>query len=346
MKILLVWPVAEFSIWDVAAGIKAGLLEEGHEVHDFFYNKRFAYHRKAIGDATDGSDPDEVRRRHDWIARQASETLLAESVYSQCDAVVVVSGLSFHPNGLALLATVRPDLPVAIVLTESPYEDDQQASFVSAHPNAVVFTNEYVSAIAHGWHFLPHAINPAVHRQTPPRADLASDVLFIGSGWGERTRMFESVDWSGIQPRIIGPFPDLTPDSPIARFVENFHVVDNPLAAEYYAAAKIVLNFHRAHPVAQSVNPRVREVTACGSFLLTDRRAELDDLFAPDTVGIFENGLDLGIKVRYFLEHDAERRDRAERARMAMLSPVHHFRRRAATVADALMRRAAVASVR
>ncbi len=113
----------------------------------------------------------------------ASEGVLAEATYHRADYVLVVSGLQFHEIGLWLLD--HYDIPIAVVMTESPYQDADQVRWIGAYQRAVVFTHERVSAKRYGWNYLPHAYDPAIHRPVPPDPDEVCDVLLVGSGWPE-----------------------------------------------------------------------------------------------------------------------------------------------------------------
>lgn len=340
MKILLVWPVVQFSVWDVAKGINDALVRAGHEVRPFDYSKRFSWHARAAGEIPVDDPPQRKAEMLEWISRQASETIAIEATYGNVDAVLIVSGLSINPISLKLMQMLLPNIPIGIVLTESPYEDAPQTEFVSHHPKSIVFTNERTSADQYGWHYLPHAVDPAIHRPVPPVPEDECDVLFIGSGWPERIRLFESIDWTGLHVRFLGVYPDIALDSPIAPFVEQMTMVPNMHIASFYCSAKIVLNFHRSFDGAvppYSLNPRVREVAACGAFQLTDFRPELADIFG-DTVATFDNGDDLSAKIRYYASDEGkdDRLRLASGARERVLVATETFDDRAAAIVAAL----------
>lgn len=346
-SVLLVYPVAEFSIWDVARGLDAGLRAQGIEVRHYYMNKRWAYHATAINagwtvDVNTASDA-EIANRNRWISRQASESVVLETMYDGgVDAVIFVCGLSVHPVALALLHKLRPDLPVGIVFTESPYEDPDQVEWASAHPHAVVFTNDKVSAAAHdGWIYLPHALDPAIHRPMPPDPEFPEcDVLFLGSGWHERRVLFEAVNWDGINFQCWGIWANSIPDdAPIRKHLVN-RGVDNAQIAGVYARAKIVLNYHRVHDTAYSLNPRVREVAGCRAFQLTDYRPELHDVFGT-AIDTFDGPAELETKVRRYLADPAARHASIDAAYRAVMRPSEWFTERAATVVGALAARRA-----
>ena len=311
MRILFVWPGAEFSVWDVGRGLRNALAAAGHDVRDYYLTRRMVYHGHAM--EAGGVAPSKENVAH--IAKQASETVVVEALYHDADLVVLCCGLNFHPLGLRLLEQVR--IPMAIVLTESPYEDADQAEFVAHAPSATVCTNDAGSAARHGWTYLPAAFDPAIHRPVGPDPAEACDVLMIGTGWAERQRLFEAVDWTGIRPRFIGTWPYMADGSPVRCYTEEM-CVPNEQAPRYYASAKIVLNLHRAHPDAVSLNPRAYEAAACGAFVLSDARAEGATVFG-DAFATFDGtAADLERQIRAWLSRDEARQARAERQQAAV----------------------------
>jgi spore maturation protein CgeB len=267
MRIVLVKPAAEFSVSDVARGFHGAFAAAGHDVRLFDLSKRMIYHMRAMGEAWRGQT--------DAVSQQATEMVVVEAMKHRADLVVIVSALVFHPLGLVLLR--QAGIPTAVILTESPYDDVEQADWAAAYPEATICTHERVSAARYGWLYLPHAYDPAIHRPVAPTRP-PCDVLLLGTGWAERIALLEAVDWHGIDLRLLGLWPVLTEASPLWRHYEA-GCLDNADAPGIYASARICLNLHRAHPDAESLNPRAYELAACGAFTVTDRRAEGEALF-------------------------------------------------------------------
>jgi spore maturation protein CgeB len=308
-RILFVWPGAEFSIWDVGAGLRRALEAQGHVIADYFLTRRMLYHAKAMQE----SGVEASRAALGAVSKQASETVLIEALYHKADLVVLVSGLNFHPIGLWLLDQMSPQIPVAIVLTESPYEDAAQAEFCSAHRSPVIFTNDRASARIQGWHYLPHAFDAELHQPVVPNPVEACDVLMVATGWKERQELLEQIDWSGIKLRLIGPWPYLPADSPLKRYHEDV-CMPNELLPTLYASAKICLNFFRRDAIAESLGPRTYELAACGAFQLSDDRPELRERFG-EAIPTFADAPQLEGLIRYYLQAEDERRRLAQIAR-------------------------------
>lgn len=327
MKVVFVWPAAEFSVWDVARGYRAALARRiGEEnIRDYYLNRRASYHAKAL--------PEEQAGNIQILSKMATETLVCEALYFSATHVLIISGLNFHPIGLWLLEKVK--IQAAVILTESPYEDENQAEFTTAYPGMAILTNERTSAQKYGWTYLQHAHDPEVHFPTentltdvPP-----CDVLIIGTGWPERQAFLETVNWDGINLRLEGFWPGLREDdstSPLKKFYrEGF--VDNTQINQHYASAKICLNFHRSHPTAESANPRVYEIPACGVLQICDDRMEVGEVFG-DAVPTFSTGAELERLIRHYLTHEDERQYLVAQAQKLVQS--HTFDQRVGALLD------------
>ncbi|MBU0567726.1 glycosyltransferase, partial [bacterium] len=99
--------------------------------------------------------------------------------------------------------------------------------------------------------------------------------------------------------------------------------------------SKINLNITKAHsPTA--INQRLFDVPACGGFVLTDFREDLNLLFDADEVAYYQNKEDLLEKVRFYLSHPEEREKIARRARKRVLSQ-HTYEVRMESLVKSLM---------
>lgn len=305
MRILFVSASVDFSIGDVSRGYRGAFERAGHDVADYIMAARYNYHMKAI--------PMEMHHDQQLVAKMASECILNEAMYHKADLVVIISGLNVHPIALWLLGQVG--IPVAVVLTESPYDDEYQAEWldmtkVDSRVDCTVFTNDAHSAFERGWHLLPPAFDPQYHRteHVTPDPDTACDVLIVGTGWPERQAFLEAVNWEGIDLRIYGVWPGLI-DNPSSPLHKHFHpmLVDNTIIASIYASAKVNINFHRNSKVAITPGPRVFELAACGAFQVSDSRSGLVEMFG-DSVPTFVTPGELEDLIRHYLPLESERR--------------------------------------
>tara|TARA_Y100000310_G_scaffold98201_1_gene95928 strand:- start:21484 stop:22494 length:1011 start_codon:yes stop_codon:yes gene_type:complete len=309
MRILFVWTAAEYATHDVARGYRGALQRQGHVIRDYKLNKRMAYHARALG------KPNNLDVG--LVSRLASENVLIEAIRHRAELVVVISGLVFHPDGVWFLA--RCGIRTATLFTESPYDDEKQYTFATVHPEMICATQERTSATQYGWRYLRPAYDPQVHRPGDPDPAEACDVLMIGTGWPERQELLEQVDWTGIRLRLIGTWhlkpkteddgdvwPQRTGRTGLDQYIET-NCIDNPGAVPLYWSAKICLNMHRAHPTAESLNPRAMELAACGAFQISDRRAEVTELFDGSVPTFGWSARELEGMIRHYLSRPHER---------------------------------------
>lgn len=259
---------------------------------------------------------------------RASDAAFPRFMAYRPNLVIVVTGTTFPLAASALMAQYTR---TAVVLTESPYQREQEQQLSVAFHD--VFTNERACVdafVAHRRaaghvepgrvHYLPHTFNPAVHH--PRDVEPTVDVCFIGSPFPERQALFAGVDWSGMSVVMRGMQADPTRPETADDFVTNAE------AHDIYASARVVINHHRtvryygesehiASGEAESLNPRTYELAAAGVFqVCDDSRPELAEVFG-DSIPTYRQGdsRDLERVIRYYLDRPEERRRLAEAAR-------------------------------
>jgi len=318
MKIVCLYPAPAFSVRDVARGYHHALALLGHDVWPVDFPRRLGFYERALKDVIP-----EAKVETETV-RLATEAVVIECLRLRPDLVLVVSGMGLHPDLYPLLR--RAGLPTATVFTESPYSDDRQLLIASV--TDYCFVNDRASLMpfrrvnSRTW-YLPPAYDPDVHRPIPVGPDNRSDVVLVATGFGERVRFLEAVDWTGIDFRLFGLW-DLPAGSPLHRHYQR-RLLPNDEAARWYSGARIALNLHRTDTGwgsggtqitdAYSVNPRAYEIAACGTFQLCDNsRPELADLFGC-SVPTFRTPEDLGGLIRWALANDGARAELAAAAR-------------------------------
>lgn len=340
LRILLVGAGASFSTKDVENGYLAAL-RAMPDVEVYFYGLE-----ARLGLARDwldklwrarGKPADQRPTWPDTVYRGSIEAF-EMALRFDVDWVVVISGMYFHPDVLALMRRAR--LRTSVLLTESPYEDEAQARVAALVD--VVWTTERTSVpilsdVAAEVSYLRHAYDPERHSPSAP-IDLdtpAHDVVFVGTGFEERIAQLAAVDWRGIDLGLYGNWSLLGSRHHLRRFVRD-GPVSNERAVDLYRRAKIGLNLHRSSQTygrrvahiagAESINPRTYELAACGVFQVADSRAELAEIFG-DTVPTFSHGQLEDVLRAYLLDSPA-RRYSARRARERVIP--HTFAARAA----------------
>jgi hypothetical protein len=353
MKLLMVQPGASYSTADVYDGMLRELQILGHDIIRYNLDTRIA---RASGwlnycweEAKKENENIVQPMPNDVVYLASSESVLM-ALRHMPDWVVVFSGMYFHPDALIMLKRAR--MNVALIMTESPYDDARQFNIL---PYAdVVFCNDKYSVDAFSElhrqvHYLPHAYDPSKHApDTDDNDDVpAHDVVFVGTGFRERIELLAGIDWTGIDLGLYGTY-DLFEDMPVeAAKLEPFmrgEVVSNAYAASLYRKAKIGLNIHRTSmgfgmdvpkiSRAYSMNPRMYELAANGCFIATDYRTEVVDVFQ-DSLPVFQGAEDAEALIRYYLAHD-EKRIAVSTRLLAMVAP-HTFTARARQVSRTLI---------
>lgn len=328
MRVLLVHPGANLSISDVHDGLSDALRAAGVEVVSYALDGRLEVSARYLhlawrrfGKANGMSRPTDAD-----VIYHASSGILERALRHQVDWTLVISGMYLCPDFLVLMRRARQ--PVALVLTESPYDDEHQAKLLPFVE--VAWTNErgsvgYLRQFNPDVEYLPHAYDPAKHHPPQPGEEDASvpahDVVFVGTGFQERIELLETVDWTGIDLGLYGTWTMLGPRSKLRQYVRG-GPTPNRVTAALYRRAKIGLNLYRTSrgfgkrapriECAESLNPRALELAACGVFTLSDYRAEVAEVFG-DLVPTYRDASELGGLVRRWLADDEGRRAIAAR---------------------------------
>lgn len=347
MRLLLVHPGADWSVSDVFDGYLAAFKALGHEVGVYNLHVRMArahgwldYNWRRAGRPQPKPSPAET-------IYYASNDLVTAALRGDVDWTFVVSGMYLDPAALVLLR--RAGKRTALLLTESPYEDEHQRK--AAQYADVVFTNErtsvgYLRAFNPNTFYLPHAYDPEKHYAGARAEDdvPAHDVVFVGTGFHERLEMLQGVDWSGIDLGLYGSYELLGSRSKLRQHIRA-SIVSNEYASALYRRAKIGLNLYRQSvtygrnapriTTAESVNPRAFELAACGVFTLSEPRAEGHEAFG-GLVPTFRTPGELEALVRAWLPDEDGRA--AVAAQLPGRIAQSTFRHRAEQISSLLMR--------
>lgn len=342
MRVLIAYPGHKFSTWDVAVGYESALRELGHVVQSFDYHTRLAFYANALT-YFQVENKDFERSDGDYSVL-ASEAIAIEAIDFVPDVVLVITGTALHRRGYDLLN--RLSIPIAVLLTESPYADEVHAPILEKGHVAVAFTNEKNSVATLSEdagvpvHYLPHSFDPERHKREKVHKVYDSNVFFFGTLWEERKRLFEGLKGKrGYRVDGVDPALDGVSDTP---------PIPNSEMAKWYNGTKIAINHHRTFcgvandgserhikMPAFSLNPRAFEIAACGTFqLCDDSRGELRAIFA-DTVATYNTPLDLTWQLDYYLSKDKERRDMAGEAHLIVQECT--FANRAKTIIEPIL---------
>jgi hypothetical protein len=317
-KLMVLHPGASWSTSDVYNGLVRALLAQGHEIISYPLDVRLMRASKWLNvcreDAAEvGRDLPEPTPAD--ICFEANADAVNRAAYAGVDGVLIISSMYTPP--ITLRALKWAHCPIGLVLTESPYNDAEQARL--AVEADVVWTNERTSveplrAINPETYYLPAAYDPSIHTSEPQPGDEdvpAHDVVFVGTGFAERVALLEAVDWTGIDLALYGNWQMLADGSPLLPYVHG-GVTDNAVAAALYRRAKIGLNLYRTSTAteegghvttAESLNPRAYELAACGCLQYATDRQEAADVLKRNVRRI-DGATRLSIAARFDLATD------------------------------------------
>lgn len=314
---------------DVYVGWTEALRALGEDVLEFNLDKRLQVYDAALietGNIDEAGHP-EVRKA---FTREQAITAAIQGITSACytwwpDVVLGVSAF-FMPAWHLDVMRDRGH-KVVLLMTESPYQDDEQLK--RAGHASLTLLNDPVNIDAYRQvcpaEYMPHAYRPHVHRPGPAVPELKSDFAFVGTGFKSRVGFFEQMDLSGLDVLLAGAWPDLAEDSPLRRHMPGGEVVqctDNEETADIYRSTRAGINFYRREAEDShagegwATGPREVELAACGTFFLRDKRGEGDELFP--MLPTFDGPEDAGEKLRWWLAHDSAREKAAAAARAAI----------------------------
>lgn len=328
MKILAIHPGASTSTHDVYSGIVRALEAKGHKLVKYELSHRISQAGAFLTHSwkqTKKAGQNLPRPNGADILYLAHGDVLLRALHHDCDWVLIFSAMYTPAHIIKILK--KAGLKVAVLLTESPYNDSEQAMIVK-HAD-IAWTHERLSVdflrmTNPNVHYLPHAYDQDIHNFASDREDeiRSHDVVFVGTGFRERVDLLSAVDWTDIDFGLYGIW-QMGSKSKLRRHMVAGET-PNDVTAGLYRNAKIGLNLFRRSRTfdrfsekierADSISLRTYELAACGCFFISDPRPELFEIFG-DLVPTFSNAEELEDLIRRYLG------DPAERERIARLLP-------------------------
>lgn len=342
LKMLVVHPGASWATSDVFWGLYHGLKYHEIDVVPYRLDQRYGATKSSLywlWRTKKKFQPDLQPPNAADLGYHASIGALEMALRHHVDVVLVVSAMLLHPDVLIMLREAGKK--VFVVFTESPY--DHAAEMKVAKLVEGGWTNERTvvkefRAVNPHFGYLPHGWDPMVHR-TDLHIDTsvpAHDVVFVGTGFRERYRWFNAIDWSGIDLGLYGSWDTRLLNKHVRTCVRE-GPIDNMRATLLYRRAKLGLNLYRTSQgwgpqapqikYAESLNPRAYELAACGTFFLSDFRSESAEVFG-EMVPTFRTPVEAAALIRRWLADEAGRTARAAAlpALVAEASWIHRTR--------------------
>ncbi len=243
------------------------------------------------------------------------------------DLLLVLAGITL--DGETIQAIRRTGVTTANWFADYPAHFDYTMTMAPAYD--WFFVSDSLSRDRHraaghaNVHWLPFGCLPEWADELPRgREELTGiDAVFVGSWYPERAAWLSGL--SGCRLAIWGPGWRERVEGPLRAAVRGDALRPVEWLLEY-RRAPVSLNLHYGFggdpiPYGAMANTKVFEVLAAGGFLLTDEKKDLTTLLAAgrDFVG-FHDIRDCEAKLRYYLDHEDERRVIARRGQQSVLA--------------------------
>jgi len=319
MRILTVEPGPAFSVADVHQGWFKAFQDLGINVRNFNLSDRLSFTEASLRDRV----PEEERGQ--IAARMVSEQLRAACFDFWPDLVVITSAFFVPPETYDIIRD--RGIRIAVILTESPYEDPFQLGIAAradiALVNDLVNLDAYRAVQPNTW-YNPHAYDPEKHCRRPPVTDLVSDFAWVGTAYPSRIKWFEQINLDGLEVILAGNWQQLPTTSALYPHLlhDPANCLDNNETVDVYSSTRASVNLYRKESevgfdAGWAMGPREVELAATGTFFLRDPRPE-SDLVLP-MLPSFASPEEFSDKLRWWLDHD-EQREEATKAAQAAIS--------------------------
>lgn len=140
--------------------------------------------------------------------------------------------------------------------------------------------------------------------------ELKSEVLFVGN-----YHFYREAAVTALKNKLpITIYGNFWPDG-----VAKSGYIDNRELHKYYSSAKIVLNdMLPAMKHAGFISNRIFDATASGALVVSEYMPEIEEVYG-DSVVTFKTPKEMVDKIKYYLAHDEERKEKAAKARRITL---------------------------
>lgn len=163
-------------------------------------------------------------------------------------------------------------------------------------------------------HYLPEACNPRWHRVPTPDVPCEAHLVVLGNYYPYRIRLLERLHSAGVPMRLYGtPLPRWMSSPTLAPLHTGSYVTGAEKARILRGGAAVLNPLHPAE--IDGLNNRLFEATACGGCVLSEHRAELDNLYrVGEEVLSFTSFDELVDQARWCLARPADARRIGDRA--------------------------------
>lgn len=266
------------------------------------------------------------------------EIILAKAVEFNPDLILA---LAQAPMGKDVIERLRPlGVPIVFWFVEDFRTLKYWQEIAPLYDHFfTIQQNEFFDELAQkgvkNYYYLPQAACPGVHKplrlENEEKENYSADLSFMGAAYYNRRQSFPRL--LDFDFKIWGTGWDLNTGA--GKCVQNLNLrVSEEECVKIYNGGKVNLNLHSStfhegvNPNGDCLNPRLFEIASCGAFQLADKRSLLDELFVKgEEIVTFSDIDELREQIRYYLDHEEERKAIAQKARERILKD-HTFEKR------------------
>jgi hypothetical protein len=182
--------------------------------------------------------------------------------------------------------------------------------------------------------YLPLAFDPVVLKRTGEQSEKTIPCCFVGGighQWDNTIHILDAIAQQIKGAQFWGYGYDHVPQL-------KAHWKGEAWGLDMYRllrSSKIVINRHGAISRGCSNNLRLFEATGCGALVLTETSSNIEDFFEPDEIVTYRSAAEAVDKIRYYLDHDDERRTIAAKGQARTLKD-HTYAQRMPRVSELL----------
>ena len=202
---------------------------------------------------------------------------------------------------------------VAVLIETIPYKLDHVKKADIIFTGSVKKNNEYKSLGLNSY-FIPQ-FTKIDHFYPAYKEEYKSKILYIANQWrGLDTR--KTVKYAinnNIEIDVYGLNWKDRLDENNKHLLKGDYISNDELKY-YYSSADIVLNDTRDDMIeAGFISNRIFDVTACGGFIISDYIEGIEEIYG-DAIPMYKTEEEFVELVKYYLEHEEERKEKAKRA--------------------------------
>ncbi len=269
-----------------------------------------------------------------WDLAQLNHSLVKMAQEQKPDCCLVVGGQNIWPQTVSNIKEMG--IPIALWTTDVPVDFKNILDSASVYDHLFCAGTEALDIFqARGFKnvsWVPFGCDPHFHQRLSlsesERKQYSKDIVFVGSYYPNRASLLESI--ADLDLGVWGPYwQKLAADSPLKDKAVSIKMnYDQWVRIFNGSKINIVIHYQDGKTPCHQASPKLFEAMACGSFVLTDRQKDVQALFKDKEHLVFFDGPeDLRSKIKYYLDHEDERKRIAD-AGYAEVSAKHRYQDR------------------